>query len=141
MKSKKQKVLTFKKWKMLNELQRSPLVEPSLARAFSIEYYRSMVLRMLIVRPFYVMVNPTVLWALVIIALTSTWIVLISFTITQAFYGPPYSFTIPQQGYISAGPLVGGFLGCIPCGLICDPMARYLARRTKGFTNRSSGYL
>jgi hypothetical protein len=27
---------------------------------------------------------------------------------------------------------VGGLLGCIACGLICDPVARYLTRKNNG---------
>lgn len=86
----------------------------------------------MIVGPFYVLLNPTVLWACVIIAFTQVWVIVISFCIAQAFSVPPFLLNTAQQGYVSAGPLVGGLLGCIACGLICDPLARYLTRKNNG---------
>ncbi|KAH9205816.1 major facilitator superfamily domain-containing protein [Leptodontidium sp. 2 PMI_412] len=86
----------------------------------------------LIIKPFWVLLNPIVLWSVILVAFTTVWVVIISFTIAQAFYGPPYFLTVAQQGYMGAGPVVGGFLGCIACGLICDPLARYLAKRNHG---------
>lgn len=86
----------------------------------------------MIVKPFYILINPAILWSCLIIAFTTVWIVVISSVIAQAFAVPPFSLTIAQQGYMSAGPLVGGLLGCICCGLVCDPIARYLTKKNKG---------
>ncbi|KPI43978.1 putative MFS-type transporter [Cyphellophora attinorum] len=83
-------------------------------------------------RPFLVLLNPLVIWYILIISFTTVWVIVISFCTAQAFYRPPYSLSIAQQGYMSAGPIVGGLLGCIACGLICDPLARSFARRNSG---------
>lgn len=83
-------------------------------------------------RPFFVLLNPAVLWYILVISFTTAWIIIISYCIAQAFAGPPFLLDIAQQGYISAGPLVGGLLGCVVCGLVCDPIARYLTRKNNG---------
>ena len=37
-----------------------------------------------------------------------------------------------QLGYIAAGPVVGGVLGCILCGWISDPIVRWISRQNNG---------
>lgn len=86
----------------------------------------------MIVRPFYVMINPTVLWTLVIIAFTSVWFIITNSVIAQAFVGPPYMLSVAEQGYMGTGPWLGGILGCVASGLISDPIARYLTKKNKG---------
>ncbi|KAM0091823.1 hypothetical protein ACP6JD_004814 [Aspergillus fumigatus] len=48
------------------------------------------------------------------------------------FTAPPYSLDAVDIGYMSAGPVIGGTLGSIVCGLVSDPVARALARRNRG---------
>lgn len=86
----------------------------------------------LIVRPFFVLFNPTVLWSIIIISFTTVWFIITNFVIAQAFAVPPYLLNTAQQGYMSVGPMIGGLLGCIACGIICDPLARYLTRKNNG---------
>lgn len=86
----------------------------------------------MMVRPFFVMLNPSVFWTMIIIAFTTVWFVITNFVIAQAFSGPPYLLDVAHQGYMSIGPIVGGLLGCIASGLVCDPFARYLTRRNHG---------
>lgn len=86
----------------------------------------------MVTRPFFVLANPIVLWACLTIALIQVWAVCLSLVIAQAFSGSPYFLSIAQQGYMSGGPAVGGFLGCIACGLMCDPLARFFTRKNKG---------
>lgn len=83
-------------------------------------------------RPFLVLLNPLVLWYILIVPFTTAWVIVISFCVAQAFAGPPYSLTIAQQGYMSAGPIISGLLGCLACGLICDPLPRYFTRKNNG---------
>ncbi len=37
-----------------------------------------------------------------------------------------------QLGYIAFGPVVGGSIGCILCGALSDPVARYMTRKNNG---------
>ena len=86
----------------------------------------------MIVRPFFVLLNPIVAWCCLIISITTVWVIVISFVIAQAFSGPPYFLNTAELGYMSAGPLLGGLFGCIACGLISDPAARYFTRKNNG---------
>lgn len=86
----------------------------------------------MVVRPFFVLLNATVVWTVIMTAFTSVWYIVTSFVIAQAFSGPPYSLTVAQQGYMSSGPWVGGILGCLFAGLICDPIARRMTKKNKG---------
>ena len=86
----------------------------------------------MILRPFLVLINPLVLWYILIVSFTTAWVIVISFCIAEAFAGPPYSLSIAQQGYMSIGPIVGSLLGCIACGLVCDPLARYFTSKNHG---------
>jgi hypothetical protein len=86
----------------------------------------------MIIRPFFVLLNPAITWSIIMIAFTSVWIIGISLVIAQIFAAPPYLLNTAQLGYIGAGPVVGGVLGCIFCGLVSDPVARWLTRRNNG---------
>lgn len=57
---------------------------------------------------------------------------MVSFVVAQIFTAPPYSLDAVDIGYMSAGPVIGGTLGSIVCGLVSDPVARALARRNRG---------
>ncbi|KAK5243660.1 hypothetical protein LTS06_010633 [Exophiala xenobiotica] len=86
----------------------------------------------LIVRPFIVLLNPAAIWAVLTMAFTTLWYVVISFVVAQVFASPPYLLDSAHVGYLSAGPVVGGTLGCIVCALISDPIIRWLARKNDG---------
>jgi hypothetical protein len=86
----------------------------------------------LIIRPFAVLINPAVIWAVLTLAFPVLWVVAISFVIAQIFAPPPYLLTTTQLGYLSAGPLVGGTLGCLLCGFISDPIAKWVTRKNNG---------
>lgn len=51
---------------------------------------------------------------------------MVSFVVAQIFTAPPYSLDAVDIGYMSAGPVIGGTLGSIVCGLVSDPVARAL---------------
>ncbi|KAK9563834.1 hypothetical protein V6000_003934 [Aspergillus fumigatus] len=67
----------------------------------------------MILKPFLILTHPAVVWATI-------------------FTAPPYSLDAVDIGYMSAGPVIGGTLGSIVCGLVSDPVARALARRNRG---------
>jgi hypothetical protein len=94
--------------------------------------YTSEPLIKLIVRPLFVVANPAILWAILVIAFAQLWNVIISYTLAQIFSPPPYSLGPAQLGYISGGPMVTGVIGCFFCGAISDPICRYMAKRNNG---------
>lgn len=54
----------------------------------------------LIIRPFFVLLNPIVLWSIVIISFTTVWFIITNFVLAQAFLGPPYLLTTAELGYV-----------------------------------------
>lgn len=86
----------------------------------------------LIIRPFAILMNPAVIWAVITLSFPVLWVVAISFVIAQIFGSPPYLLTTAQLGYLSAGPVVGGTLGCLLCGWIADPIAKWITRKNSG---------
>ncbi len=86
----------------------------------------------MIVRPFFLLINPVVAWSILIVSFCSVWVIGISLVIAQIFSAPPYLLNTAQLGYIAFGPVVGGLLGCILCGALSDPIARWMTRRNNG---------
>lgn len=86
----------------------------------------------IVIRPVYVLLNPVVLWSILVISFTSVWIIGVSILIAQIFAPPPFLLDTAQLGYMGAGPVIGGLLGCIICGSVSDPIARWLTRRNNG---------
>lgn len=84
------------------------------------------------IKPFFVLMNPVVCWSILIVAFSSLWVIAIALCVAQIYSVPPYLLTTTKIGYISAGPTIGGFLGCILAGSISDPIARFLTRKNKG---------
>lgn len=86
----------------------------------------------MILKPFFVLINPVVSWSILIVAFSSLWVIAIALCVAQIYSVAPYFLNTAEIGYISAGPTVGGFLGCIFAGCISDPIARFLTRRNNG---------
>lgn len=89
-------------------------------------------LLLMLVRPFTILVNPAVIWATLLLSITTAWFIVISFVIAQIFSSPPFSLDTEHIGYMSAGPIIGGFLGSVACGLVSDPVVMALTRLNKG---------
>lgn len=94
--------------------------------------YSHMPLWQMILKPFLIIIHPAVLWATVLLAISTAWYVVVSFVVAQIFTAPPYYLEAVDIGYMSAGPVIGGTLGSILCGLVSDPLAQALARRNRG---------
>lgn len=71
-------------------------------------------------------------WTIFISGLLVAWYVAISFLSSQLFSLPPYGYTAAGVGYVSVGPLLGGIFGAVGCGLVMDPMLKWLTRLNKG---------
>jgi hypothetical protein len=95
----------------------------------------------MLIRPFFCLLNPAITWAILIVAFASVWVIGISIVIAQIFSAPPFLLNTAQLGYIGAGPTAGGFLGCILCGALSDPIARFFTRRNMVYTSLNSDFL
>ncbi|KIW88444.1 uncharacterized protein Z519_11013 [Cladophialophora bantiana CBS 173.52] len=100
-------------------------------RLYSGTYDKQSLLWM-IIKPLIILINPVVLWAVLFLALTQVFILGLAFTLAQVFGVPPYSLNTAQLGYMLAGPMVGGFLGCLVCGLASDPAVRWASKINGG---------
>ncbi|KAF9891622.1 hypothetical protein FE257_003633 [Aspergillus nanangensis] len=94
--------------------------------------YSDIPLPTMIMKPFLILVHPAVIWSTLLLSISTAWYVVVSFLIAQIFATPPYLLTAVEIGYMSSGPVIGGTLGSIVCGLISDPIAMALARKNNG---------
>ncbi|KAL2825236.1 major facilitator superfamily domain-containing protein [Aspergillus pseudoustus] len=86
----------------------------------------------MVLKPFTILIHPAVVWATLLLSISTAWYVVISFVIAQIFSAAPYFLDAVDIGYMSAGPAVGGTVGSIVCGLLSDPLATALARKNNG---------
>ncbi|EXJ57744.1 uncharacterized protein A1O5_12534 [Cladophialophora psammophila CBS 110553] len=86
----------------------------------------------LIFRPFYILLNPVILWAVLLISFFQLWNVVINFMLGQLFGPPPYLLNTAQLGYIGAGPMVFGSITCLLFGALSDRIAKKASTRNDG---------
>ena len=48
------------------------------------------------------------------------------------FASPPFNMMPADIGYMSAGPLIGGFLGSVFCAVTAEPYIRWVTKKNKG---------
>lgn len=94
--------------------------------------YTSRPFWLLVLDPFIVLANPAVMWAVLLMAFPTLWVVGINLLVAQIFSAPPYSLGTAELGYMSAGPAVGGLLGSIASGALSDPIIGWASRSNKG---------
>lgn len=83
-------------------------------------------------RPFVLMVYPTVLWSCLIYGMALGWNVIIGCLLAQLFAPPPYLFDSAAQGLVFLSPLIGSVIGTYLCGPLGDQVANLLTRRGDG---------
>lgn len=83
-------------------------------------------------RPFWMFGSPIVLWASFLFTATISWLVLISFVLSQIFSAPPYSFTVAQVGATNLSSFVATILGTVVSGPVIDGLVKYMSRKNKG---------
>ncbi|OAL28547.1 hypothetical protein AYO22_02741 [Fonsecaea multimorphosa] len=86
----------------------------------------------LVIRPFYILLNPAILCSVLLVAFFQLWNVVINFMLGQLFGLPPYSLNTEQLGYLTAGPMVLGTLTCVLFGGVSDRIAKWAATRNGG---------
>lgn len=86
----------------------------------------------MLIKPFAVLVNPAIIWAVIMLAFPILWLVGISLVNAQIFFAPSYLLTTARLGYLSAGPVIGGVIACVLCGWLSDFVAKTMSRRNNG---------
>ena len=86
----------------------------------------------LIFRPFYILLNPAILWAVILISFFQLWNVVINFMLAQLFGPPPYLLNTAELGYLGGGPMVIGLITCLAFGSLSDRTAKWAALRNNG---------
>ncbi|KAK7204245.1 major facilitator superfamily domain-containing protein [Myxozyma melibiosi] len=86
----------------------------------------------LIIRPFAVFLNPGMTWIIIAMSIPIAWIVNINYCQSQLYGAPPYSMTPERVGFMSAGPLIGGFVASLFFFVINNPMTLWISRKNKG---------
>ncbi|KPM34784.1 hypothetical protein AK830_g11791 [Neonectria ditissima] len=86
----------------------------------------------MLTRLFFIWINPAVTWSILMVSFCSVWVIGISLVIAQIFSAPPYLLNTAQLGYIAFGPVISGSIGCIICGALSDPVARWMTKRNNG---------
>lgn len=83
-------------------------------------------------RPFFMLGSPIVLWASFLFTATISWLILISFVLSQIFSAPPYNFTVAQVGASNLSSFVATIIGTVVSGPIIDGLVKYMSKRNKG---------
>lgn len=79
-----------------------------------------------------ILLNLGALYQVLMTGIIIAWYVAVAIVSGVIFASPPYLLSSASVGYMSAGPLIGGFLGALLPFLASEPMIKYLARRNRG---------
>lgn len=85
-----------------------------------------------VIRPFFMLGSPIVLWASFLLTATISWIVLVSFVLSQIFSAPPYNFSVAAVGATNISSFVATILGTVVAGPVIDGLVKYMAKKNKG---------
>lgn len=85
-----------------------------------------------LVRPFFFLASPMVLWATLLFTTCISWLVLISITISQIFSAPPYNFSVMAVGATNLSSFVASLLATAVAGPLVDGLAKFMAKKNKG---------
>ncbi|KAF2201000.1 MFS general substrate transporter [Delitschia confertaspora ATCC 74209] len=86
----------------------------------------------LVLAPFLILTNLTVLWFVLITGGLAVLLVSTSMVTPQIFMAPPYSLNPAGIGYLSTGPVVGGIVASLLVGSTGDPLVKWCAGRNEG---------
>lgn len=85
-----------------------------------------------LLRPFFMIVSPIVMWATLLFTICISWLVLISITLSQIFSAPPYNFSVSAVGATNVSSFVASVLATMVAGPIIDGVATYMSKRNHG---------
>ncbi|KAB2578001.1 putative MFS-type transporter [Lasiodiplodia theobromae] len=86
----------------------------------------------LVIAPLVVLLNPAVFWTILDAGIIVAFYVSLSYVLAQIWSVPPYNLTPEGNGYFYVGGLLGGLIGGIGSGKLCDSSSRTFARWNKG---------
>lgn len=84
------------------------------------------------IRPFLMLGSPIVLWASFLFTATISWLVLVSFVLSQIFSAPPYNFSVAAVGATNISSFVATILGTVVAGPVIDGLVKYMSKKNKG---------
>ncbi|KAF2447383.1 MFS general substrate transporter [Karstenula rhodostoma CBS 690.94] len=85
-----------------------------------------------LIRPFFLILSPIVMWATLLFTICISWLVLISITLSQIFSAPPYNFSVSSVGATNVSSFVASVLATLVAGYVVDGVATWMAKRNNG---------
>lgn len=85
-----------------------------------------------LIRPFYLLASPAVLWAVLLFTICISWLVGISLTLSQIFSAPPYSFSVGAVGATNLSSFVASVIGTILAGPLIDGLVTRMSKKNGG---------
>ncbi|CEJ59634.1 hypothetical protein PMG11_08251 [Penicillium brasilianum] len=85
-----------------------------------------------IIRPFYLVASPPVLWAILLFTTCISWLVGISLTLSQIFSAPPYNFSVVGVGATNLSAFVASVLGTLAAGPLIDGLVTRMSKMNRG---------
>lgn len=93
--------------------------------------YTSKNILYLLAEIFIHLVNPAIIWVLMVSGVLVSLFVVTAYFLSQVWSVPPYNLDVAQNGYFWTGAFIGGMLAVL-IGPLCDWTARKLAKLNKG---------
>ena len=93
-----------------------------------------------LIRPFYLLASPAVLWAVLLFTTCISWLVGISLTLSQIFSAPPYSFSVSAVGATNLSSFVASVIGTILAGPLIDGLVTKMSKRNGGIFGTPQPY-
>ena len=84
------------------------------------------------IRPFFLLASPAVLWATLLFTTCISWLVGISITLSQIFSAPPYNFSVSSVGATNVSSFVASLIGTLIAGPTIDGIVKRMSKRNKG---------
>lgn len=85
-----------------------------------------------LLRPFFMILSPIVMWATLLFTICISWLVLISITLSQIFSAPPYNFSVSAVGATNVSSFAASVLATFVAGYIIDGITTYMSKRNNG---------
>lgn len=85
-----------------------------------------------LIRPFFFLGSPMVVWATLLFTTCISWLVFISITLSQIFSAPPYSFSVGAVGATNLSSFVASVLATVISGPLVDGLAKLMAKKNNG---------
>lgn len=85
-----------------------------------------------LIRPFFFLGSPMVVWATLLFTTCISWLVFISITLSQIFSAPPYNFSIVAVGATNLSSFVASVLATVIAGPLIDGLATLMSKKNKG---------